>query len=640
MEAKLAVTGSLETLMAASLSKELEFEAMEEEEKSFPTVFEVVSEARRTVRSFPEVPSQTEAEREKLRRIRDLPRRVKAAEADIELIVQHQRREAEQRLEEYQRFSSAATDYEEAEAELAELAEQGVDVYLRATAERNIELSSARREEQVRKEHEQAYAGTHFTSWYSILELLVPAVEEAQRMNTGPRWRQRVASDLTQLEQVATGPMGLPKNPVESGGPLGGVAPGSDLALAVRRALREMNSKTPAEACAMLRGLEGLLLDYEAWRDGAFGKIRAARLAAEKRHQEARKKWRVKEGAHALDRPLDLSAGGGVTPASLAHKAVDSRKRQAQERLRGARAALPPPATEPPPLRDEQGDVALERMLSELAEQPITRDSEAAIATDYFRVLTYAAGRGHWRGALRVYKTMGDRRLPAAYPTTYQQLFLAAKLAKPLPAVALVLPLLEEVEMCGFACGREIYHSAMDVCRAAGHWRRALTLLSRMTASGLDPTTHTYGIISQAGASARHADPAEVYAAMTLAGVPAYLSYTAAAARATSRYSVDRGPVADWLGTTVLPPTNAGAVRDRASRLAAGLPSTQSSATGQRPKKAASSSTGVISRGSRHRPQQHQAQQQKLPAAQRQLQQPEKHFPRVLRQKPKPLPPA
>ena len=40
---------------------------------------------------------------------------------------------------------------------------------------------------------------------------------------------------------------------------------------------------------------------------------------------------------------------------------------------------------------------------------------------------------------------------------------------------------------------------------------------------------------------------------MKYAGVPAYLSYTAAAANALNRTAADEGPVADWLGADLLP---------------------------------------------------------------------------------------
>jgi pentatricopeptide repeat protein len=143
---------------------------------------------------------------------------------------------------------------------------------------------------------------------------------------------------------------------------------------------------------------------------------------------------------------------------------------------------------------------------------------EARLGMDYHRVLVYCATRGDWRGALRVYRTLSDRRLPPTYPTTFQTVLLAAKNAKPRAASALVVPVMEEVEACGFAPTRELYHSAMDVCRAAGHWRQALALFSRMTAGGVNPTTHTYALLEQAGALARATEPVEVYSAMTYSG--------------------------------------------------------------------------------------------------------------------------
>ena len=83
----------------------------------------------------------------------------------------------------------------------------------------------------------------------------------------------------------------------------------------------------------------------------------------------------------------------------------------------------------------------------------------------------------------------------------------------------------------------------MDVCRAGGHWRRALQLFNRMSHQGIPPTTHTYALLQQAGAAARNSEAHEVYEAMKYAGIPAYLSYTAAAAKAFAYNVADQGKV-------------------------------------------------------------------------------------------------
>ena len=77
-----------------------------------------------------------------------------------------------------------------------------------------------------------------------------------------------------------------------------------------------------------------------------------------------------------------------------------------------------------------------------------------------------------------------------------------------------------------------VYNAVVDVCRAAGHWRRALMVLNRMSHRGVAPNTHTYALLVRAGAGARGgAEPAEVYSAMALVGVPEFLAYTAGTAK-------------------------------------------------------------------------------------------------------------
>ena len=148
---------------------------------------------------------------------------------------------------------------------------------------------------------------------------------------------------------------------------------------------------------------------------------------------------------------------------------------------------------------------------------------------------------------------VAEKRLAVPFPQAFIAMLRAAKNATPQPASGVCLPLLEEVEACGHTVTRELYHLAMDVCRAAGHWRRALQIFNRMSHQGIPPTTHTYALLEQAGAAARNSEPHEVYEAMKYAGVPAYLSYTAATAKAMAFHKADEGKVADWLGRSTLP---------------------------------------------------------------------------------------
>mgnify|MGYP001965496988 CR=1 FL=1 len=148
---------------------------------------------------------------------------------------------------------------------------------------------------------------------------------------------------------------------------------------------------------------------------------------------------------------------------------------------------------------------------------------------------------------------VAEKRLAVPFPQAFIAMLRAAKNATPQPASGVCLPLLEEVEACGHTVTRELYHLAMDVCRAGGHWRRALQIFNRMSHQGIPPTTHTYALLEQAGAAARNSEPHEVYEAMKYAGVPAYLSYTAATAKAMAFHKADEGKVADWLGRSTLP---------------------------------------------------------------------------------------
>ncbi len=76
-----------------------------------------------------------------------------------------------------------------------------------------------------------------------------------------------------------------------------------------------------------------------------------------------------------------------------------------------------------------------------------------------------------------------------------------------------------------------VYNAVIDVCGAAGHWRRALMVLNRMTHRGIPPNTITFELLVRAGAQARGSEPSEVYSAMAMVGVPEFLAYTAGTAK-------------------------------------------------------------------------------------------------------------
>mmetsp|Transcript_7390 Transcript_7390/g.8785 ORF Transcript_7390/g.8785 Transcript_7390/m.8785 type:complete len:277 (+) Transcript_7390:1041-1871(+) len=246
----------------------------------------------------------------------------------------------------------------------------------------------------------------------------------------------------------------------------------------------------------------------------------------------------------------DHAHNGNETPAGMAHQLIDKRKTHLIKKLNNAKEHLPV-ADVIEIKRNEEIDDAIKRMLFETSLLPTIRGQEGKLISEYHQILVYCAQNGHWEGALKVYETLGQRHIPATFPTTFTTMLLACKNAKPFPNHELVYPILEEAEACGFALTREFYHSAMDVFRAAGHWRRAISVFNRMGASGINPTTHTYSLLEQSGAAAKNSDPSEVYAALTYAGVPAYLSYTAATACAQKRRPTDVGPIADWLGKDV-----------------------------------------------------------------------------------------
>ena len=83
-----------------------------------------------------------------------------------------------------------------------------------------------------------------------------------------------------------------------------------------------------------------------------------------------------------------------------------------------------------------------------------------------------------------------------------------------------------------------MYNSVIDVCGAAGHWRRALMVLNRMTHRGVAPNTNTYALLVRAGAEARGSEPSEVYSAMAMVGVPEFLAYTAGTAKSIQHESL------------------------------------------------------------------------------------------------------
>jgi len=239
--------------------------------------------------------------------------------------------------------------------------------------------------------------------------------------------------------------------------------------------------------------------------------------------------------------PIKMSAAG------MAHLLIDSKRQEAKDKMKRALEKLPP-AKEVPKNEQEDVEYAISRMMFEASQIPSMRGNQGIIAAAYHNILVYCAGYGNWKGALKVYAKLSERKIPATFPATYTTMLQAFKHSKPNPKSELVLPLLEEAEACGFQLTREFYHAAMDVFRAAGHWRRSISIFNRMAASGINPTTHTYSLLEKSGASAKSADPEEVYHALNFAGVPSYLSYTAATACAMRRKPRDEGPTADWLG--------------------------------------------------------------------------------------------
>ena len=77
----------------------------------------------------------------------------------------------------------------------------------------------------------------------------------------------------------------------------------------------------------------------------------------------------------------------------------------------------------------------------------------------------------------------------------------------------------------------ELYNCALEAAAAGGGWRRAVQVFNRMRHMRVRPNTSTYQALMAAVAPARCAST-EVYDASKYAGVPSYLAYTAAAARA------------------------------------------------------------------------------------------------------------
>ena len=572
---RVAFTGTLSSLLKAATPK-----IAEDDDATLPTVESVVAEARKTIKGPAAAPPQTAADRARVRNLRALPEMIAAAEKDFADTLNAAQSKSEDRLSTYRTFAESAVEYEDATSRLAELKEAGVQIYLAGVADRNVEISQARREAQLRRTHEREYATAHFP-WYEITQRLVSVVR-LDSFSEHCLWRRQLHDAVTELEEIATSPkddggMGLPKNPQAQFG-TAHVVPSSDLPLFMRRFVRDVNSFTAKQTLERLGELEDRLMDHEGNLSEEFRTIRESTKAATLRLRQAEVKWSREHG--------------GETPAGRAHAAVDAPREELLVRLRRAKANLPtlPPEKE---TVDVSGDAELDGYLRDMALCDTSRGREAAVATDYHRILTWCSQHGNWKGALRVYRSFTERRIPASYPTTFVALLVAAKNASPRPASSLVVPVLEEAEACGFAPTRELYHSAIDVCRQAGNWRQALSLFNRMVAGGIDPTTHTYALLEQAGAKAFNTEAAEVFTAMTYAGVPAYLSYTAAGARALNRVASDTGPIADWLGSSVLPPTNAGLASKRAALLATG----RSTTTGR---VYTEFQPGAISRGSRY----------------------------------------
>lgn len=310
--------------------------------------------------------------------------------------------------------------------------------------------------------------------------------------------------------------------------------------------MRDINSYNEKESEVQLKELYDKLLDYEAVMDFEFHKMRV-NMNISKRNLD---KMSSQKKSAIVNREGSSQEGRGKTAAGMAHLVVDERRQATMEKLKRASEGLPPPK-QVPKGACEDVEYAISRMMHEASEIPSMRGKDGVLTAAYHNILVYCAAFGNWEGSLRVYAKLSERRIPATFPATFSTILQAFKHAKPRPKSELVLPLLEEAEACGFQLTREFYHAAMDVFRAAGHWRRAISIFNRMAASGIVPTTYTYSLLEKSGASARNADPEEVYNALTFAGVPSYLSYTSATACALRRRPKDEGPTADWLGKAV-----------------------------------------------------------------------------------------
>jgi pentatricopeptide repeat protein len=497
--------------------------------------------------------------------LQSLKSRIFEAEKEVESSISTLQARSDSRLDTYRKFSSNVIAMEESEMEIKELQEEGVNLYLKSVAQRNVELSQLRREDRLRSEHVDMYATEHF-EWFAIIQTIYELL--LTETYAEKAWRAQVYSKISALEAVIRAPKQHKRNKKTGGGEVDVADIESSMEAAIRDVALDLDNflENPSGRSARqieeeLRSVSSVLMGLEAKLDPAFDTIRTAKEDTASRRAEANARW-------------TKGAPGGNTPAGLAHQVIDQRRNQAQERLLAAKEALPPPATPPEPDGDPEGDDSVTRQLFEAGQVVAFRGNEAALATQYHHIMVWCAHRGDWRGAFKVYHALSDRHLPARYPLTFTTLLLAAKNAKPHAATQLVVPVMEEAETCGFALTREVFHAAIDVCRAGGHWRRALGVFNRMSAAGIAPSTHTYALLEQAGAAARGAEPAEVYEAMTFAGVPAYLSYTAAAARALNRAPLDEGPTADWIGASVIPFTGLGAVHERTANLAGGLSST------------------------------------------------------------------
>lgn len=207
--------------------------------------------------------------------------------------------------------------------------------------------------------------------------------------------------------------------------------------------------------------------------------------------------------------------------------------------------------------RDLAADCAL------LGRLTVTKVDEAAVNEACHRFLVECSIAGEWKLALKGYRAQVGKGL-APTDRTWRVLLRACKIGHAPPAHAFAI--LEEIEAQTCArSGRDglvdvsVYNAVIDICGAAGAWRRALQVFNRLRHHGIAPNTHTYSCI-MAAAVGVNADSTEVYEGLKYAGIPEYIAYTAATAHALSwrptktkedklritnrsrRHSLDAGP--------------------------------------------------------------------------------------------------